>query len=242
MPPRSRRPKVTPPKPYGRPPAHDVRSPLTTPRQQGDSAMPGTTIKIRSSGGGEFDCYLALPARRRQAAGDRAGLRRARRRQGHPRPRRRVRRRTATSRPRPICSGARSRARSPARRRARAGALAAAAREDQGRRARHGRHARASAHAAAVQRPRRGDGLLLRRPLRDPRAEAARLRRRHLLPRHAHARLHRRAQGRHRAGLHHLGRPGSRRAAPRCSTPIARCRRACRTSRCISSPACCTAT
>ena len=24
--------------------------------------MPGTTIKIRSSGGGEFDCYLALPA------------------------------------------------------------------------------------------------------------------------------------------------------------------------------------
>ncbi len=28
-------------------------------------------------------------------------------------------------------------------------------------------------HLAAVQRPRRGDGLLLRRPLRDPRAEAA---------------------------------------------------------------------
>jgi carboxymethylenebutenolidase len=24
--------------------------------------MPGTTVKIRSSGGGEFDCYLALPA------------------------------------------------------------------------------------------------------------------------------------------------------------------------------------
>jgi len=24
--------------------------------------MPGTTIKIRSSGGGEFDCYLAMPA------------------------------------------------------------------------------------------------------------------------------------------------------------------------------------
>ena len=29
---------------------------------------------------------------------------------------------------------------------------------------------------------------------------------------------------------------------PRRSTPIARCRRGCRTSRCTSSPACCTAT
>ena len=64
----------------------------------------------------------------------------------------------------------------------------------------------ASAHAQAVQRPRRGDGLLLRRALRHHRAEAAGLCRRHLLPRLAHAGHHRRARRRHRAGVDHLGR------------------------------------
>ena len=54
--------------------------------------MPGKTIKIRSTDGGEFDCYLAHACGRRQGAGGGAGLRRARRRRGHPRPRRRVRR------------------------------------------------------------------------------------------------------------------------------------------------------
>ncbi len=113
-----------------------------------------------------------------------------------------------------------------ARRRPRPAALAAAAREDQDRRARSRRHARLSAHAAAVQRPGRGDGFLLRRPLRDPRAEAARLRRRHFLPRQPDARLRRRARRRDRAGLHHLGRPRPPRRRPRCSTPIAPSRRA----------------
>ena len=47
--------------------------------------MPGKTIKIRSTDGGEFDCYLATPRGRRQGAGRRAGLRGARRRRGHPR-------------------------------------------------------------------------------------------------------------------------------------------------------------
>ena len=73
--------------------------------------MPGTTVKVRSSQGGEFDCYLALPPARRQGAGRRAGLRHPRRRQGPARHRRRIRGARASSPPRPTCSGARSPAR-----------------------------------------------------------------------------------------------------------------------------------
>ena len=149
--------------------------------------MPGTPS--RSVAPGRRIRLLPRDARRRRAAtGGGAGRGRARRRQGHSRPRRRIRRpRLYRGRARPVLAldpGSDRR-----RRPARAGTLAAAAGEDQGRRTRHGRHARAPSHAGAVQRPRRDHGLLLRRPLRDPRAEAARLRRRHLLPRHADARL-----------------------------------------------------
>jgi len=83
---------------------------------------------------------------------------------------------TASSQRRPICSGERSGTaghddNEP-------GAVAAAARKDQDQRARHGGHADAPSHAAGLQRARRGDGLLLRRALRRPRPEAARLCRR----------------------------------------------------------------
>ena len=54
--------------------------------------MPGTTIKIRSRQGGEFDCYLSTPATEGQGPRGRARLRRAWRRQGHSRACRRVRR------------------------------------------------------------------------------------------------------------------------------------------------------
>ena len=54
--------------------------------------------------------------------------------------------------------------------------------------------------------------------------EAARLCGRHLLPRQPDAGLHQGARRRHRAGLHHLGRPGPPRAArgARCLPPGAR--------------------
>ena len=186
--------------------------------------MPGKTIKIRSSEGGEFDCYLATPGDGKVPAIVLASAV-----HGVDKDIREIADEFAAARL------YRGRARfvlalgaGPARRArtARGRALAAAAREDQGRRSRHGGHARRSAQAAAIQRPRGGDGLLLRRALRDPRAEAARLRRRHRLPRHAVARLHQGARRRHRAGLHHLGRPGPRARLPRCWPPIAMCRRA----------------
>jgi dienelactone hydrolase len=62
------------------------------------------------------------------------------------------------------------------------------------------------ADTLAGLRPRRRHGFLLRRPLRHSRAEAARLCRRHFMPRHPAAGLHRRSQRRHHAGLPHLGR------------------------------------
>ena len=175
--------------------------------------MPGKTIKIRSTEGGEFDCYLALPARQRQGAGRGAGLRGAWRRQGPPRHRRRVRRGTASSPRRPTCSGAPCRARCrhddkrcQERSQPRLEKIKTGERDMVDTLA-HLRTLPQFNGRAADHR------LLLRRALRHPRTEAARLRRRHLLPRHADARLHQRARWRHRTGLHHLGRPGSSRAA-----------------------------
>ena len=71
--------------------------------------MTGSTIKIASREGGEFDCYVALPEGRPDA-GDGPGLchlGRGQRSRGHGR---RLRR-TAISQPRPTCSGARCRVR-----------------------------------------------------------------------------------------------------------------------------------
>ena len=145
--------------------------------------MPGKTIKIRSTEGGEFDCYLAMPAGRRPGPGRGAGLRGARRRC-----------RTSASSPR----------NSPAH-----GFIAAAPdlfwRTVPGPLGHDDKRTQPRSQprlekiktgerdlvdtlaqlqdAAAVQRPRRDHGLLLRRALRHPRAEAARLRRRHLVPR-----------------------------------------------------------
>src|SRR5207248_10258619 len=57
-----------------------------------------------------------------------------------------------------------------------------------------------------LERARRGDGLVLRRPLCHRRTQAPGLRRGHLLPRLADARLHRGARWPRAARLHHLGR------------------------------------
>ena len=177
--------------------------------------MSGHTIQIRSSSKAASSTATSRARRRRQGAGRRARVGRARGRQGHPRARRRVRRLTAILPRRPTCS----RARFPGR----CAATTSAPRERSQPRLEKIKAGEADmadtlaeiAQAAAVQRPRRRHGLLLRRPLRDPRAEAAWLRRRHLMPRHADARLHPGARRRHRAGLHHLGRPG-----PRCAAPV----------------------
>ena len=192
---------------------------------QQETRMPGKTIKIRSTEGGEFDCYLALPA-----GGDKVpavvlacactasmptSAQLADEFAGHGYHRRRARSVLANG------AGA-----ARPRRQAHPGALAAAAGEDQGRRARHGGHAGASAHAAAVQRPRRDDGLLLRRALRHPRAEAARLCRRHLLPRLADAGLHRASSTASPSRSASSGATRITARRRRCWTPTARCRRA----------------
>ena len=149
----------------------------------GDTTMPATTIKIAASAGGEFDCYLATP----QAAGAAPAVVLA-----------------------SAVHGVDKDIRDLADAFAAAGFIAAApdlfwrsvpgplTRADEERAGQRSQprlekiktgeadmaDTLAPCASAAVQRPRRGDGLLLRRPLRDPRAEAARLRRRHLLPRH----------------------------------------------------------
>ena len=75
--------------------------------------MSGTTIKIRSSGGGEFDCYLALPA----GDGQRPAIVLAAAVHGVDKDIRDLADEFAGARlsspPRPTCSGARSRDRSP---------------------------------------------------------------------------------------------------------------------------------
>ncbi len=70
------------------------------------------------------------------------------------------------------------------------------------------------------------DGLLLRRALRHPRPEAARLCRRHLVPRLADARLHQGARRRRPSRSASSGATRTIGRRRRCSTPIVRCRRA----------------
>ena len=204
--------------------------------------MPATTIKIRSSGGGEFDCYLAMPAgdgKRpaivlaaavhgvdkdiRDLADEFAGARLHRRRArpvlaldpGPARAATTSARRSARSR-----GSRRSRPASPTwSTRSR---ICARCRSFNGRAATMGF---CYGGPYAILGPKRlgyDAGISCHGT--------------------QHARLHRRARGRHRAGLHHLGRPGSRRAGRGARRLSRRCRRACRTSRCTSSPACCTAT
>src|SRR2546426_2089477 len=124
--------------------------------------------------GRRFRLLSRHAARRRKGSCDRARFRRARGQRRHSRDRRRVR----------LAGLYRGGARSVlahdsgaafARRRPYEAALAAASGKNQDGRGRPRRYARLPAQAAAIERARRGDGLLLRGSLRDPRAEAPRL-------------------------------------------------------------------
>ena len=166
--------------------------------------MPAETIKIATRAGGTFDCYLAPPE-----AGPVPAVVLASAVHGvdpDSRSRRRIRRARLHR------GGARSvlaLAAGPMTRADKRAGERAQPRPKRSRPAKPTWPIRSPiSHAAGVQRPRRRHGLLLRRPLRHDRAEAPGLCRRHFLPRLAHAGLHRRARRRHRAGLHHLGRPG----------------------------------
>ena len=181
--------------------------------------MSGKTIKIRSSEGAEFDCYLAPP----QNEGRLPAVVLASAVHGVDADLREIADEFAARgfiAAAPDLFGAQFRGRS--------GATTIAPKSARSRGLKKSKPANATwpipwrrsascRNSTGAQRP----WALLWRPLRHPRAEAPRLRRRHLLSRQSDARLHRRTRRRRCASLHYVGRPGQPSADRGARTPIA---------------------
>ena len=171
--------------------------------------MPGETIKIASSAGGAFDCYLALPAAPEPVPAvvlasavhgvdkDLRAIADAFAAHGYIAAAPDLFWRTL---PGPL-----TRAEATSARRT----LAAAAEKIKAGEADIADTLADLRKLQGVQRPRRrACGFCYGGPYAIIGPKRLGYRRRHFLPRHAHAGLHRRARRRHRARLHHLGRRG----------------------------------
>ena len=176
--------------------------------------MPGTDHQNPLDRGRRVRLLPGAACRRRQGAGGGAGLRGAWRRRRHPRRSPRSSPATASSRRRPTCSGGRCRGRS-----ATTTSAARSASQPRLEKIKNGERdmvdtlalsaARCRSSTAAPRRWASATAGLTRSSGRSGSAMPPASRCHGV----ADAGLHRRARRRHRAGLHHLGRPGSSRAA-----------------------------